>query len=129
MKTVYLCGPINGCSDAECKDWRESAKALLGDRFNILDPMRRDYRGREAVYVNEIVRGDYADIDASDIVLVAADAPGWGTAMELHYASLKGKVTMCFCGASRISPWLRYHSRHILTDLSQAARLITTTYA
>ena len=26
MKTVYLCGPINGCTDSECRDWREYVK-------------------------------------------------------------------------------------------------------
>lgn len=24
-KKVYLCGPINGCTDSECKDWRAEA--------------------------------------------------------------------------------------------------------
>jgi hypothetical protein len=42
---VYLCGPINGCTDSECIDWRAAAKKRLSDT---IDPMRRDYRGREA---------------------------------------------------------------------------------
>ena len=29
LVTVYLCGGINGLSDAECSDWREAAKAAL----------------------------------------------------------------------------------------------------
>lgn len=41
---VYLCGPINGCTDDQCKNWREAAKQVLSDT---VDPMRRDYRGRE----------------------------------------------------------------------------------
>jgi len=28
---VYLCGPINGCTDEECKNWRETVKAQLPD--------------------------------------------------------------------------------------------------
>ena len=28
MKTLYLCGPINGRTDADAIDWREHAKAL-----------------------------------------------------------------------------------------------------
>lgn len=27
--TTYLCGGINGLSDAECRDWRAVAKELL----------------------------------------------------------------------------------------------------
>lgn len=27
--TVYLAGPINGCSDDECKDWRNYVKREL----------------------------------------------------------------------------------------------------
>lgn len=32
--TVYLCGPINGCTDAECNDWRSYAKAHLPDTLD-----------------------------------------------------------------------------------------------
>jgi len=44
---VYLCGPINGRTDDDAKNWREYAKTRLPDT---LDPMARDYRacGRPA---------------------------------------------------------------------------------
>jgi nucleoside 2-deoxyribosyltransferase len=106
--TTYLCGGINGLSDADCRDWRESAKSLL--QTDTLDPMRRDYRGREDESVNEIVHGDYADIDASDFVLANVIRPSWGTAMEIHYAFTRGIPVIGWSGdAARISPWLRYH--------------------
>lgn len=73
---VYLCGGINGLSDADCRDWREVAKHRL--RAETLDPMRRDYRGREDESVDEIVAGDLEDIRASDFVLVNATRPSWG---------------------------------------------------
>ena len=38
---VYLCGPIQDCTDSECKDWRIAATAKFP---HSLDPMRRDYR-------------------------------------------------------------------------------------
>lgn len=107
--TVYLCGGINGLSDSQCRDWRETAKSLL--TMPTLDPMRRDYRGREDESVREIVRGDYADIDACDALLVNAIRPSWGTAMEIHYAYERGKLVVLWTGdAAHISPWLRYHS-------------------
>lgn len=120
MKTIYLCGPINGCSDAECKDWREEVKRALDGQFRFLDPMRRDYRGVEDEHFVEIVRGDYRDINDSDIVLAMADLPSWGTAMEIHHAHRRGKSVVVVCGQDRISPWLRFHSNAIVPSLDRA---------
>lgn len=111
MKTTYLCGGINGLSDEACRDWREVAKELL--HTETLDPMRRDYRGREDEAVDEIVAGDLEDIVASDFILVNATRPSWGTAMEIVYAAQRSKTIVAFTGGSRISPWLRYHVGHL----------------
>jgi hypothetical protein len=88
---VYLCGGINGLSDAACKDWRQVARNALNRgpgraRFHTLDPMARDYRGREDECVDEIVDGDKEDVLASDVILVNASKPSWGTAMEIMFA-------------------------------------------
>jgi hypothetical protein len=120
MKTIYLCGAINGCTDAQCKDWRERVKKELDGKFNFLDPMRRDYRGREGDHVRDIVHGDYDDITASDIILAAADNPSWGTAMEIHQAYQYRKTVVTVCGAARISPWLKYHSHQLFPTLDDA---------
>jgi hypothetical protein len=111
--TTYLCGGINGLTDAECKDWREVAKSLLdGDT---LDPMRRDYRGREYESANEIVMNDLEDIKASDYMLVTATRPSWGAAMEIVYAKTLAprdglaRCVVAFVGDARISPWLQSH--------------------
>src|SRR5579859_2601339 len=92
MKIIYLCGGINKLSDADAKDWREAAKAALGGTYMFLDPMRRDYRGKEAESVDLIIEGDIVDIRESDILLVNASRPSWGTGMELFYASKLGKI-------------------------------------
>jgi len=116
MKTVYLCGAINGCTDEEAMNWREATKKELNGIFAFLDPMRRDYRGKESECVNEIVAGDLADIAASDIVLVAGDRPSWGTAMECFYAFREGKIVVTVC-SSRSSPWLSFHSTRVCPSL------------
>lgn len=69
---VYLCGPINGCTDQECKDWREAVKARLPET---LDPMRRDYRGKETESYREIVELDKRDVEAAGVILVNYDKP------------------------------------------------------
>ena len=83
MKTIYLCGPINGCSDDEATGWRERVKGSFGkhEEVRFLDPMRRDYRGRENEpgIAQEIVDGDLQDIQESDVLLVAVPKPSIGT--------------------------------------------------
>jgi nucleoside 2-deoxyribosyltransferase len=119
---IYLCGPINGCTDGECKDWREAAKPVLPDT---LDPMRRDYRGREDQCVPEIVEGDKADIDQCDALLVNYDKPSVGTSMEILYAWERGiPVIVVAAKGARISPWLRYHSKHVLNSFAEAFDLL-----
>lgn len=122
MNTTYLCGGINGLSDAECRDWREVAKELL--KTETLDPMRRDYRGKEDESVNEIVAGDLEDIRAAQWVLVNATRPSWGTAMEIVYAHQLHRPIVAFVGNSRVSPWLRYHCGAIVPTVEEAAERI-----
>jgi nucleoside 2-deoxyribosyltransferase len=119
---VYLCGPINGCTDEECNDWRTAAKGYFP---SAVDPMVRDYRGREAECVNEIVELDKQDIDTCRVVLVNYDKPSVGTAMEVFYAWQQETpvVVMCKSGTS-ISPWLRYHSNAIVHTLKDAVEKI-----
>lgn len=124
MKTIYLCGPINGCTDEECKDWREFVKADWGPQ-HCLDPMRRDYRGREAESVNEIVTLDKVDIANSDALLVNYDKPSVGTSMEVYIAFTTGRLVVVVAApGANISPWLRYHSHAILPTFAAALAFI-----
>lgn len=120
--TTYLCGGINGLSDADCKDWREVAKAGLATPT--LDPIRRDYRGREDESVGEIVQGDLEDISSATYLLVNATRPTWGTAMELVYAKQAGKFVVAFTEGARVSPWLRAHSDGIVVTVEEAIAII-----
>lgn len=115
---VYLCGPINGCTDEEAKDWREAAKKRLPDT---LDPMVRDYRGKEAESYREIVDLDKRDVEMSDLILVNYDKPSVGTSMEVFFAWTKGKPVVVVCRPETvISPWLRYHSTKIVHSFDEA---------
>lgn len=117
---VYLAGPINGCTDEECKDWREYVKAQLGEE-QTLDPMRRDYRGREEEFTEEIVEGDKLDIDQSSHLLVNYVKPSVGTSMEIFYAwERKKPVVVVAAPETTKSPWLIYHSDIIVSSFEDA---------
>jgi nucleoside 2-deoxyribosyltransferase len=124
--TIYLCGPINGCTDEEANDWRSAVKATWPGRC--IDPMRRDYRGREADAYREIVELDKIDVAQSDVILVNYDEPSVGTSMEVLYAWQIGKPVIVVCRAEAvISPWLRYHSHvvaHSFADALKAAEVL-----
>lgn len=122
---VYLCGPINGRSDVDCNDWRTSAKSLLG--CETLDPMVRDYRGRELEpgIAKEIVENDLLDIATADALLVMFDKPSVGTSMEIRVAWQEGKaIHIVNASGKPPSPWLLYHATAIHPDLPSACRTL-----
>ena len=115
---VYLCGGINALTDSQCNDRREYAIANL--KCETLNPMRRDYRGREDEAYAEIIAGDKRDILASSAMLVNATRPSWGTAMEILFAYERKILVFAFTGDSKISPWLRYHATKLFRTEEEA---------
>jgi hypothetical protein len=117
--SIYLCGPINGCTDAECKDWRAAVNALWGGP--VIDPMRRDYRGREGDFVRDIVELDKIDIMSAAALIVSFDKPSVGASMEMLFAFERGKLIVVVARPDAvISPWLRYHSHRIVHSYEDA---------
>lgn len=116
---AYLCGGINKLSDSDCRDWREAAKDFLRPH-ECLDPMRRDYRGREATSVAEIVAGDIEDIRNCRFVLANVSRPSWGTAMEIRIAHDLNKPVLAFGAERDPSPWLVFHCK-LFPSLQAAA--------
>lgn len=115
---VYLGGPINGCTDEECKDWREQVKVFYP---KAIDPMVRDYRGREAECFAEIVELDKEDIRNADVLLVSYSKPSVGTSMEIFYAWSIGKpIVLWHQPEISLSPWLLYHCTAFVTSLKEA---------
>ena len=115
---IYLAGPINGKTDEECHGWRRRFKGI-GHHY-WLDPMDRDYRGKEAESVPDIVEGDKKDIHGCNMMIVYAETPSWGTAMEVIYAQIIGKKILVICSNPRPSPWLIYHATTIFTSVDDA---------
>jgi len=124
-KSVYVAGPIFGCADEECVEWRHEAKKILGDSFVVIDPTVRDCRGLEDELFRDLVKLDLEDIDRSDFVLANVSRPSWGTAMEIFYAARSGKPVVAFSLVSdAISPWLRCHSVAVFRSMVVACDAI-----
>ena len=115
---VYLCGPINNCTDEECRDWREYTKNYLPDT---LDPMRRDYRGKEDQHITDIVELDKIDVCNCDALIVNYIKPSVGTSMEVLYAWERGKfIVVVHKEGASLSTCLLYHSHKTVTSFEQA---------
>lgn len=128
LQSVYLCGPINGRSDDDATTWREFIKANYSGQC--LDPMSRDYRGRELEkgIAAEIVAGDFEDIQQSGVILVYFDKPSVGTAMEVFYAKhvLSKPVVVVNASSAPLSPWLMHHCDIVVPSLTDALAFIET---
>lgn len=123
LPVIYLCGPINGCNDAECKDWREFVKLRYGGPT--LDPMRRDFRDKEHANLRELVELDKVDVANCDVLLANTPKPSYGTAMEIYIAFTTGKLVVVVTPTLEgLSPWLLYHSHAQFTGYVEALHWI-----
>jgi nucleoside 2-deoxyribosyltransferase len=111
MKTVYLAGPITGCSFNGCTDWRKAVAQKLRP-FGILgvDPMRaKDYLKNETAITGSyedkvmscqrgIMTRDRYDATHCDVLLVnflGANRISIGTVMEIAWADAHRIPIIC----------------------------------
>ncbi len=126
-KKIYLSGPIMDEHPEAAMTWRERAKQGLGDHFELLDPMRRNFKDREVDSANEIVEFDLQDVRDADILLVNYNKPSIGTAMEVFYAAHDlGRFIVAFApfSFSDCSPWMVRYCTKILPSLDEAISYI-----
>jgi len=132
MKTIYLSGPIMDEHEGQARQWREEAKRLLGEKFFLLDPMRRNFKDREVDSANEIVRFDLQDVEDADFLLVNYNKPSIGTSMEVFHASHNlGKFLVAFSPFEfkDCSPWMVKYCTKILPSLEDACDYIKRHFA
>jgi len=120
MKKIALEGPINKCSDAQAKDWREQAKAALGHLFLFHDPMTFDCRGKEAELRAALVRFDEVGMTSSDYAIVNAETPGWGTGMAIQFMHALHRPVFSVCPSGQPSPWLVDRSTRVFKTFDEA---------
>ena len=131
MKKIYLSGPIMDDHSGAAREWRESAKRMLGSDFRMLDPMRRKFVDRQVDSSNEIVEFDLQDVRDADIILVNYNKPSIGTSMEIFYASHNlGKFVVAFSPFEYrdCSPWMVRYCTKILPTLEDAVAYIKANF-
>jgi nucleoside 2-deoxyribosyltransferase len=67
---------------------------------------------------------DHRDIRQSDVVLVNALRPSWGTAMEVYFAASLGKTIFAVCGDREPSIWLRHYTTTLFRSFGGAIQAI-----
>lgn len=107
MPTVYLAGPISGCTDAEKRGWRDEVKRKYSDMFRFVDPLDSDV-GEDA-YTSKKVTQDRKDIERCDAVLANMWKPSLGTAIGVVLARTKGKVVVMVDPAPTRNPILAHY--------------------
>lgn len=119
-KRVYLCGRINGMSDAECHEWRDWFKQF--PIFEWVDPMDRDIRGREndPKLAIETVDADLEEVESCEAIVANTTlGAGWGTASEMVWTWLAEKPVISIVGKN-ISPWVRKWSTELCNNREAA---------
>ena len=122
---IYLAGPVFKTTNEDQK-WRQYIKKeILAKGFEVIDPLElRDYRGLEKEKMIEIVEKDLKDLKRSDILLIYAPKPSWGTAMEIVYAYLQSKQIITVAPEKEISPWLKYHTDILVSSFEELLEVL-----
>jgi len=125
-KTIYLSGGIKDLSSEEQNDWRDIMTKELYPRFNILNPLYRNFRDNEFQSAQEICQLDKYDIISSDILIANATKPSWGTSQEILFAWMKHKIIVVFTGKEfqETSPWIVVHSTRVCRTMEECISYI-----
>ena len=125
-RKVFISGPIQGM-ETEQSYRNVIHKICVRSDYEPVDPWEREkiiYKGTEQgwwsrVPAADFIRRDLEDIEKCDILVAYFPRLSAGTCMELFYAKLKGKKTICMCQIENPSPWIIVHSDMILKKIEE----------
>jgi hypothetical protein len=148
-KTIYLCGPIDGCTPEEMHGWRDRIKYSVFLRNTIFesgaaglaahvpafyyqDPTDRVYalkEGQDTEIIKELVLRDKFSIEQSDIVVANLSLLGKyrcvGSIMEIMHSFTHGKFVLTIAPLKgTVSPWIAYHSAKVVTSEDEAISVL-----
>jgi nucleoside 2-deoxyribosyltransferase len=113
-------------------DIKNLSAFLVSNRFSIVDHMLHkgmdyshisDFRDKQALS-SKIVKHDLKYIESSDVVVVIANGPSYGTAIEMFVARSLGKNIILLAKEAVPTPWPVYFSDHIATSEDQLIKIL-----
>jgi nucleoside 2-deoxyribosyltransferase len=125
-RKVFISGPIQGMETEQ--SYRDVIREIcVRCGYESVDPWEREkimYRGMEPgwwsrVPAADFIRRDLEGIEKCDVLVAYFARLSAGTCMELFYAKLKGKKTICICQIENPSPWIIVHSDVILKKIEE----------
>jgi len=123
-RKVFISGPIQGMEREQ--SYRDVFRGIcVKCGYEPVDPWQRErimYKGAEQdwwrrVSVAGFIKRDLEDIEKCDVLVAYLPRLSAGTCMELFYAKLKGKKTICVCQIENPSPWIIVHSDVLLKSI------------
>jgi nucleoside 2-deoxyribosyltransferase len=130
-KKVFVSGPIQGMETEQ--NYRDVIRQIcMRCGFEVVDPWEREkiiYGGTKQGWWNDVpatdfIRRDLEDIEKCDVLIAYLPRLSAGTCMELFYAKLKSKKTICICRIENPSPWIVAHSDVILEDVDKLENVL-----
>ena len=125
-RKVFISSPIQGMETEQ--SYRDVIREIcVRCGYEPVDPWEREktmYRGTEPgwwsrVPAADFIRRDLEDIEKCDVLIAYFPRLSAGTCMELLYAKLKHKKTICICQIENPSPWIIVHSDAILKKIEE----------
>jgi nucleoside 2-deoxyribosyltransferase len=125
-RKVFISGPIQGMETQQ--SYRTVIKQICAHcGFETVDPWEREkvlYRGTLPEWWNKVpavsfIRRDLKDIEKCDVLVAYLPKLSAGTCMELFYAKIKEKRTICICTIENPSPWITFHSDVMLKSIGE----------
>jgi len=125
-RKAFISGPIQGIETRQ--SYRNVIRQIcIRCGYEPLDPWQREkviYKGTKPdwwmkVPATDFIKRDLEDIEKCDILIAYLPRLSAGTCMELFYAKLKGKKTICICQIENPSPWIMFHSDIILKSIEE----------
>jgi nucleoside 2-deoxyribosyltransferase len=130
-RKVFVSGPIQGMETEQ--SYRDAIRRIcVRCGYEVIDPWEREkilYRGTEAGWWNKVpgadfIRRDLEDIERCEFLVAYFPRLSAGACMELFYAKLKGKRTVCICEIENPSPWIIVHSDTVIKRIEELENVL-----
>ena len=128
---IFVSGPILGMETEQ--SYRDVVREIcVRCDYEVIDPWKREKALNDGtedgwwnnVPVADFVRRDLEDIEKCDVLVAYLPRLSAGTCMELFYAKLRGKKTICICEIENPSPWLTVHSDLLLKKIGELEKAL-----